>query len=129
MRYEELREWRADPEALYAGYPRQLPFELLRGQLEVIHYLEKNARPDDGVYVWGSNCLIYFLSRRQPPTRFVSNLGIISLWSKPSWRGELMRDLRGSQPGFVIVTAARRSADHHLRESGLRRLSQDLPGA
>jgi len=104
MRYEELREWRADPEALYAGYPRQLPFELLRGQLEVIHYLEKNARPDDGVYVWGSNCLIYFLSRRQPPTRFVSNLGIISLWSKPSWRGELMRDLRSSQPSFVIVT-------------------------
>jgi len=104
MRFEELREWRADHETFYAGYPRQLPFELLRGQFDVIHYLEKNARPSDGVYLWGSNCLIYYLSGHQAPTRFVSNLGIVSLWAQPSWREELVRDLRNAQPRFIIVT-------------------------
>jgi hypothetical protein len=104
MRYEELREWRADHETFYADYPRQLPFELLRGQFDVIHYLENNARPSDGVYLWGSNCLIYYLSGHQAPTRFVSNLGIVSLWAQPSWREELMRDLRNAQPRFIIVT-------------------------
>ena len=104
MRYEELREWRADPETFYAGYSRQLPFELLRGQFDVIHYLEKNAKPSDGVYLWGNNCLIYYLSGHQAPTRFVSNLGIVSLWGQPSWREELVRDLRNAQPRFIIVT-------------------------
>jgi hypothetical protein len=104
MRYEELREWRADRETFYASYPRQLSFELLRGQFDVIDYLKKNARPSDSVYVWGSNCLIYYLSGHQAPTRFVSNLGIVSLWAQPSWREELVRDLRNAQPRFIIVT-------------------------
>ncbi len=103
-RYEELREWQVDPAGFYSNYPRQLPFELLRGQFEVIHYLKQHAAPSDGVFVWGSNCLIYFLSGHQPPTRFVSNLGIISLWAKPSWREELVRDLQSTQPRFIVVT-------------------------
>jgi 4-amino-4-deoxy-L-arabinose transferase-like glycosyltransferase len=104
MRYEELREWRTAAESFYSDYPQQLPFELLRGQFDVIHYLEKNAKPSDGVFVWGSNCLIYYLSGHQAPTRFVSNLGVLSLWAQPSWREELVRDLRNAQPRFVIVT-------------------------
>ena len=104
MRYEELREWRTDPEGFYSNYPQQLPFEHLRGELEVIDFLEKNARPNDGVYVWAANCAIYYLSGHQPPTRFVSNLGIVSLWAQPSWREELMRDLRDAQPRFIVVT-------------------------
>jgi hypothetical protein len=78
--------------------------ELLRGQFDVIHYLEKNAKRSDNIYLWGSNCLIYYLTGRQAPTRFVSNLGIVSLWVQPSWREELMRDLRNTQPPFIIVT-------------------------
>jgi hypothetical protein len=104
MRYEELREWRANSESFYSTYPRQLPFELLQGQFDVIHYLQKNAKPSDGVFVWGSNCLIYYLSGHQAPTRFVSNLGIVSLWAQPSWRDELVQDLKNAQPRFIIVT-------------------------
>jgi hypothetical protein len=104
MRYEELREWRVDPEKFYSDYPRQLPFELFRGQLDVIDYLEKDARSSDGVYLWGSNCLIYYMSGHQPPTRFVSNLGLMSPWCPTSWREELVRDLTKAQPRFIIVT-------------------------
>jgi 4-amino-4-deoxy-L-arabinose transferase-like glycosyltransferase len=103
MRYEELREWRADPEGFYSNYPRQLPMEHLGGELAVIDFLGKNARPNDGVYVWAAQCAIYYLSGHQPATRFVSNLGIVSLWAQPSWRQELMRDLRDAQPRFIIV--------------------------
>jgi hypothetical protein len=55
------------------------------------------------VYVWAAQCAIYYLSGHQPATRFVSNLGIVSLWAQPSWRQELMRDLRDAQPRFIIV--------------------------
>jgi hypothetical protein len=103
MRYEELREWRADPGTFYSGYPWQLPLEQLRGQLEVIHYLEKNAKPSDGVYLWSADCAIYYLSGHEPPTRFVSDEFIMSPWCPYSWRGELMRDLRYGQPRFIVV--------------------------
>jgi len=103
MRYEELREWRADPETFYSNYPRQLPVEFLRGQFDVIHYLEKNGRPSDGVYLWSADCAIYYLSGHQPPTRFLSDSHMMSLWSPVSWREELMRDLRNAQPRFIVV--------------------------
>ena len=103
LQYEQLREWWIEGKAFYANYPAQLLAEHLSGQLEVINFLEKNATFHNGVYVWSANCAIYYLAGRQPPTRFVSNLGIVSLWAEPSWREELMRDLRNSQPRFIVV--------------------------
>jgi hypothetical protein len=103
LRYEELCEWRAGPEKFYSRYPRQLVFEHFDGESQVIDYLQRNAGPSDALYVWSYKCQIYYLTGHQPPTRFVSNLGIISLWSLPSWRGELMRDLRNAQPRFIVV--------------------------
>jgi hypothetical protein len=104
MRYEELREWRADPIAFYSGYPPQFANDFLRGQFQVINYLKENASPSDGVFLWGSSVLIYYFSGHQPPTRFLSNLGLMSPWCPDSWREELVRDLRNAQPRFIIVT-------------------------
>ncbi len=104
MRYEDLREWRADHERLYAGYPEQLPIDHLRGQLDVIHYLEKNAKASDGIFLWGYNCSIYFFSGHQAPTRFVSTFGFVSPWCPLRFREELMRGLRSALPRFIIVT-------------------------
>jgi hypothetical protein len=103
MRYEELREWRTDRDTFYAGYPNQLPFEYLGAELEVIDFLEKNARPYDGVYVWGTRGVIYYLSGHIPPTRFHANLGLMSPWCPYSYRAELVRDLRNSRPRFIVV--------------------------
>jgi hypothetical protein len=103
MRYEELREWQINHVAFYSNYPRQLPFEHFDREFQTIDYLQRNAKPSDPIYVWSYKCQIYYLTGHRPPTRFVSNLGIISLWSLPSWRGELMRDLRNARPRFIVV--------------------------
>ena len=103
MRYEALREWRRDREAFYAGYPNQLPFEYLGDELKVIGFLEKNATPNDGLYIWGTRGVIYYLTGHIPPTRFHANLGIMSPWCPYSWREELVRDLRKTQPRFIVV--------------------------
>ena len=104
MRYEELREWRADAGTYYSNYPHQLPFELLPGQFDVVHYLEKNAKPSDSIYLWGAQCSVYYLTGHQPPTRFISDSFIMSLWSPAYWREELMRNLRDTRPTFIVVT-------------------------
>jgi len=103
MRYEELGEWRAARLAFYSNYPRQMNTEHFQGLFGVIDYLQKNARSGDGVYAWSLNSLIYYLTGHEPPTRFVSDLPVISRWSPPSWRTELMRDLTRSQPRFIVV--------------------------
>ncbi len=72
--------------------------------MEVIHYLEKNAKPSDGVFLWGYNCSIYYFSGHQAPTRFVSTFGFVSPWCPPSFREELVRGLRNAQPRFIIVS-------------------------
>ena len=103
-RYGEFLEWRSNRELFYAHYPDHLAIELLRGQLDVVHYVQKNTRAGDPIYVWGSNSLIYFLSDRQSPTRFVLNLGVIAKWGEPGWKKEIMNDIEAKQPRLIIVT-------------------------
>ena len=105
VEYKFLREWSHDPTRFYADYPWQRPIEQVRSQLGVAHYLKEHSAPGDGVFIWGGHALIYFLSDRRPPTRFVSNLGLMAAWSPPSWRAELMRDLEKSPPVFIVVAS------------------------
>jgi len=103
MRYEELREWRADQKAFYASYPHQLPFEYLGAELEAIDFIKKNARPSDGLYVWGTRGVVYYLTGHIPPTRFHANLGLMAPWCPDSYRAELVRDLEDARPRFIVV--------------------------
>ena len=94
----DLEAWRRDPSAFYIYYPWARPISHYGGQMHVIQYLRENSTPQDGVFIWGSEPLIYFLAHRNPPSRFVTNLGVISLWTPPAWRLELMRISRRRLP-------------------------------
>jgi hypothetical protein len=102
-RFAVLRQWWRDPVKTYSAYPWPHVLEHLKGEFGVIRYLRANSSEDDKVFVWGTQPVIYFLSERRAPTRFISNLGLISPWGPPAWKQELMRDLRRSPPRYVIV--------------------------
>jgi hypothetical protein len=102
----DLREWHENRDSFYANYPWARPISHYAGQMRVIQYLGEHSTPAEGVFIWGSEPLIYFLSKRNPPTRFVSNLGLMSLWTPPTWRQELLRDLDASPPRYIIVERA-----------------------
>lgn len=102
-RFEALVRWWRNPEKSYASYPWPHSLEHLKGEFGVISYLRAESSPQDKVFVWGTQPLIYFLSERQSPTRFVSNLGLISPWGPRAWQEELIRDLKKSPPRFLIV--------------------------
>ena len=103
VRMSDFRHWRENPERFYENYPWARLISHFGDQFRVIHYLQQNSSPGDGVFVWGSEPLIYFLTRRDPPTRFVSNLGVLSLWAPEKWRQELINDLAQSQPRYIVV--------------------------
>jgi hypothetical protein len=103
QQYKFLGDWWKNPEASYRVYWWQLPLDKLSDQLRVINYLKKDSGPDDEVYVWGTAPLINFLTQRRNPSRFVSNLGLISTWGPESWRQELVRTLETKRPRYVVV--------------------------
>jgi len=103
QQYQYFADWWRNPEQSYAVYWWQLPLDKLSGQIHVINFLKAHSCPDDEVYVWGTAPLINFLSQRRNPSRFVSNLALISLWAPDRWRQELVRTLETSRPRYIVV--------------------------
>ncbi len=101
--YEGLAKWWRNPEKSYERYWWALDLEHFRGEFQIIHYLRQHAAAQDRVFVWGTAPLIYFLSGRECPTRFVSNLGLISAWAPAAWRTELVSGLRKARPRYLVV--------------------------
>ncbi|HEX5410236.1 MAG TPA: glycosyltransferase family 39 protein [Terriglobia bacterium] len=102
-RYQGFAKWWRSPEDSYAGYWWALGIEHLGGEFQVVRYLKGHSAPGDKVYVWGTAPLIYFLSGRECPSRFVSNLALISDWAPAAWRDELVQTLKLKRPSFIIV--------------------------
>lgn len=117
QQYRLLHDWWQNPELSYELYWWQLPLERLQGQLRVIDYLKENSRTSDEVYVWGTAPLINLLGERQCPSRFVSNLAVISLWGPERWRQELATTLLQKRPEYIVV--ARHDAMPGITFTGL----------
>ncbi|MFZ0961358.1 MAG: glycosyltransferase family 39 protein [Terriglobia bacterium] len=103
QQYDYLADWWRNPEMSYAVYWWQLPLDTLSEQLHVINFLKKDSNQEDEVYVWGTAPLINFLTQRRNPSRFVSNLALISPWGPDRWRQELVRTLETKRPRYVVV--------------------------
>jgi hypothetical protein len=69
----------------------------------VVDYIQQHTTPQDTIYIWGSEPLIYFLADRSSPTRYTFNVPLLASWGKPSWREELVHDLVRSRPRYFIV--------------------------
>jgi hypothetical protein len=104
-RYRDVAWWRRDSRDFFARYPElRSSIEQLEGQAQVIEYLHRLSSPGDGMFIWGTAPLIYYMTGLHPPTRFVvTNHPLISPWGPPEWRDELVRDLEKSPPAFLVV--------------------------
>jgi hypothetical protein len=101
--YQLAGSWWRNPELSYKLYWFQLPVDKFGEQLRVVDYLKIHSSPQDEVYVWGTAPLINFLPQRSNPSRFVSNLGLISKWAPESWRQELVQTLEAKRPRYIVV--------------------------
>lgn len=75
----------------------------LRTILAVVDYLQQKTTRQDAVYIWGFEPLINFLADRPIPTRYTYNVPLVAPWGKPSWREELIEDLKRSPPRYMMV--------------------------
>jgi hypothetical protein len=74
-----------------------------RASEEVSAYLRAHTADGDTLFVWGYDPLIYVLSGRDSPSRFVSFLGLMSTWTPPRWQDEFVDDLTAHRPRYVIA--------------------------
>jgi hypothetical protein len=98
--------WRA-----YAGYLRhpasrageQLATPGYVAELSVARYIRDRTQPDDSIYVWGFDPMIYMLAGHPPAARFLFPYPLMSSWAPRSWQGELAGDLQTRRPAYIVV--------------------------
>lgn len=72
---------------------------------EVGRYLRAHTEPDDTVYVYGYEPLVYLISGRESASRFIYVFPIISTWSPPAWKDEFYRELDENRPRYILIQA------------------------
>lgn len=104
-----IRQWKdyvryyahpAEREQFYAGfggYPESR---------EAAWYLQQHTAPDDQIYVWGYDPLLYLLSGREQANRFVYAFPMMSDWAPPEWRDEFIADMQADPPVYFVTQHA-----------------------
>lgn len=69
----------------------------------VARWLAHNTQPDDAVYVWGFEPVIYAEAGRRPASRFIYNVPQRAAWSAEASRSELMQELEARPPAAIVV--------------------------
>src|SRR5262249_36761093 len=63
-------------------------FYFYEPEAAVARYLRSRTRPDDTVYVWGFDPLVYLLSERMSASRFLLSFPLMSDWAPRRWQEE-----------------------------------------
>ena len=95
--------------------------------LEVAHYVAMRSKPDDRLFIWGFEPVIYVLSDRRPATRFIYSYPLVGAWYPAYWRGQAMDQLYASNPAFILVLENDALPTVTGRETDSLTQLQDLP--
>lgn len=91
------------PAATYlAGFKDRQDYSLT-ADLQVAAFLRARTATGTPLFIWGFEPVIYFLADRPPVSRFVCHPPLVTSWSPPEWRAELLRDLTQKQPDYILV--------------------------
>lgn len=66
--------------------------------------IKARTSPEETVYIWGAQAVIYFLSDRRSPSRFVTCEPLVVPWVSPRFREEFLEALRRAPPKYWLVT-------------------------
>ncbi|MGC4066606.1 MAG: hypothetical protein QM784_18620 [Polyangiaceae bacterium] len=69
----------------------------------VASWAKREVGAGDTLLVWGCDSIVYWLSEREPATRFIHNIPQRSPWQAMAARRGLMQDLNRQPPKAVIV--------------------------
>ncbi|UCC67574.1 MAG: glycosyltransferase family 39 protein [Armatimonadota bacterium] len=97
---------RIPPDTFARGFERRgLGAFSLRADREVAEFISDHTPAGAPTFVWGFEPLIYFLADRPPASRFIYTVPLVTEWSPPEWREELVRELEEKSPPCIVVAS------------------------
>jgi 4-amino-4-deoxy-L-arabinose transferase-like glycosyltransferase len=69
----------------------------------VADFLRARVMPGDSLYIWGFRPEVYYLTRLNPPTRFIFQFPLVADWYPEEWKEENVEILWAALPPFVLV--------------------------
>jgi hypothetical protein len=66
---------------------------------KIANFLTQTTKPEDKIFVWGSNAAIYALTRRLPPIKYTTDYHIHDFYSKE----EVVLKLSSQKPEVVVI--------------------------
>jgi hypothetical protein len=66
-------------------------------------FLRAHSEPDDRVFLWAYDPLVYFLADRPMSSRFLYHYPMVVEWQPPELRVELIDSLRRDPPRYIAV--------------------------
>jgi 4-amino-4-deoxy-L-arabinose transferase-like glycosyltransferase len=76
----------------------------VKDNLAVAAYLQRTTRPEDRIFIWGYDPMIYVLSDRRIVSRFPYTYPMAVAWGPvEAYRDELMAALRADPPAAVLI--------------------------
>jgi 4-amino-4-deoxy-L-arabinose transferase-like glycosyltransferase len=87
---------------LLARYNHYGDFSLAADR-EAAAYVGDRTGAGETIFIWGFEPLVYFLADRQPASRFIYTVPLVTKWSPPEWQNELIRDLAEQPPSYILI--------------------------
>jgi hypothetical protein len=97
------RHWR---EGRYGGSDMSLA-----DNLAIAAWLRENTRPEDPVFVWSYDPMVYFLAERRLVSRFLYTFPLVVPWGPDAYDAELLDALR-AEPPVVFVVGSKDATPH-----------------
>jgi hypothetical protein len=97
---------RAAPYATREEMDRELAYVAdynLDADRQVALEIMSRTRPDERIFIWGFEPVIYWLADRKPSSRFIYDVPQRTEWQQEYARKELLRDLHEHPPALFIV--------------------------
>lgn len=97
---ESIRDVWADP--YFGGYNNGQDYSI-RANLEVAEFIVRHTTPRDLIFIWGFEPGVYFLSGRQPSSRFIFNYLQFETYSSGPYISQLLDDLTTQPPAYILL--------------------------
>jgi hypothetical protein len=75
----------------------------LPADLVVAEYIKRNTGPDEPVFIWGCETLVYYLAGRSHVSRYIHNFPLRCGWTPARFGDELLGDLIRGRPKLILI--------------------------
>jgi hypothetical protein len=77
---------------------------MIRNTLTAVEYVKMNTNESDGIYVWGFDPLVYYLSGRKCVSRFIYNYPLYWKGNNSDFRAEFLGEINSNKPRLILVS-------------------------